>query len=65
MHCDKIQQEALATPGRTEDERMPDILDVQRQVVGRVMPGFEDGKRLAIARSVTTNDIVLFGGLKR
>ena len=42
----EVQQEALAAAGGAEDQRVPDVLDVQVEGVRRVMRRLEDRQRL-------------------
>ena len=43
----EVQEEALPAPGRAEHERVPDIVDVEVEVVRRVVTRLKDGQGLA------------------
>ena len=48
VHHQEVQQEALAAAGRAEHERVPDVVDVQVEVVRRLVLGLEDRQRLRV-----------------
>ena len=48
MHDEEVQEEALAAAGRAQHEGVTDVLDVQIEVVRRLMSRFEDRERLAV-----------------
>ena len=45
---DEVQQEALAAAGRAQDQRVPDVLDVQVEGVRRVVRRLEDRQSLSL-----------------
>ena len=43
----KVDQEAFATSCSAQDQRVPNVLDVEVECVGYMVRRFEDGKRFA------------------